>query len=317
VTGHTDKALRIACIGECMIEISRDAGGALRQGFGGDTANLAAYLARLLPAAQLHYVTALGDDVFSEQMLAGWREEGIETGLVRRLAGRLPGLYWIQTDAKGERSFHYWRDQSAARELLSEAYATQLASALAGFDLVCFSGITLAILPVAHRRALLDLLGSLRAGGSRVVFDTNFRARLWSAPGKAREWEKSAIAVSDIVIASFDDERELFGEESAAQSGERLSAAGVAEVVVRQGAGACLLWADGSQSAVAPEPVARVLDTTGAGDAFDAAYLAARCSGAPAPQAALCGHRLAARVVAYPGAMLAARATPGLAQLLA
>jgi 2-dehydro-3-deoxygluconokinase len=169
---------RIAVIGECMIELSQDADGKLRQGFAGDTANTAVSLARLLPAptATISYVTALGDDEFSAAMIGGWEVEGLDTALVRRLPGKLPGLYWISTDAAGERSFHYWRSESAARAMLSGGYLTRLRDALDGFELVCLSGITLAILPPGDREQLIGLLRSLRP-----------------APVAAREWQPDRV----------------------------------------------------------------------------------------------------------------------------
>lgn len=300
-----------------MIELSQRTDGSLHQGFAGDTANVAVYLARLLPAAQIAYVTAVGEDAFSDRMLAGWQADNIDTGLVRRLSNRLPGLYWIDTNASGERSFYYWREQSAARAMFGDSWLSKVQTSLDGCDLVCLSGITLAILPADDRAELLATLGSLRRAGSRVAFDSNYRPRLWQAVHDARACHRDAMAIADIVIASFDDERKLFGDESAEATRERISAAGVAEVVVRQGHGDCLLFADGQPESVPPAAAGEVVDTTGAGDAFDAGYLSARLGGQPAAAAARAGHRLAAQVVAVHGAILPRAATPGLDALLA
>ena len=107
---------RLAALGECMIELRHAGANDFVQGFSGDTLNTAIYLSRLLGAddARVDYVTALGDDPYSERMIAAWRAEGLGTNLVARLPGRLPGLYVIRTDSKGERSFHYWRGESAS-----------------------------------------------------------------------------------------------------------------------------------------------------------------------------------------------------------
>jgi len=107
---------KVACIGECMIELKQAEGGLCSRGFGGDTLNTAVYLARL--GAGVDYITALGDDVLSDEMIAGWAAEGVGTQRVLRLPGKLPGLYMIQTDAKGERRFFHWRDSAAARSLM-------------------------------------------------------------------------------------------------------------------------------------------------------------------------------------------------------
>ena len=122
---------RVACIGECMIELSELGDGRLSRTHGGDTLNTAVYLARL--GVEVDYVTALGDDHFSDEMLAGWRREGVGTALVPRLPGRLPGLYLIRRDASGERSFFYWRDRAPARELFDLPETPAICDALAGF----------------------------------------------------------------------------------------------------------------------------------------------------------------------------------------
>lgn len=300
-----------------MIEVGNDIDGNLRQGFAGDTANLAVYLSRLLPAADVHYVTALGDDYFSDGMVDFWQQEGIGAGLVRRLPGRLPGIYWIRTDATGERGFYYWRDHSAARALLDDGYVQSLERALGGFDWLCVSGITLAILPDEHREQLLAMLARLRSATAGIFLDTNFRPRLWDSHEAARRWHESALAAADIVSASYEDEQALFGDESPDRTLDRIIAHGAREVVVRNGPGPCHVHADGEKHVIEPVAEKQALDTTGAGDAFDAAYLAARCAGQTAYASAHAGRRLAALVVQWPGAILAGPGTPGLADLLA
>ena len=93
---------RVASIGECMIELSPAAGGLLSRSYGGDTLNTAVYLARL--GVAVDYVTALGDDPWSDEMLGAWQAEGVGTDLVVRVPGRLPGLYLISTDDDGQRA---------------------------------------------------------------------------------------------------------------------------------------------------------------------------------------------------------------------
>ena len=173
--------MRVACIGECMVELRQQPDGLFRRAHGGDTLNTAVYLARL--GAGVDYVTALGDDGWSDEMVAAWRDEGVGTGLVLRLPGRLPGLYVIQTDAGGERRFLYWRDNAAARSL----FAHLDLAALAAFDVLYISGITLSIYDEAGRQALLEALAAARARGAWVVFDTNFRPRGWPDLARARE----------------------------------------------------------------------------------------------------------------------------------
>ncbi|MEO3429021.1 sugar kinase [Pelagibius sp. CAU 1746] len=302
--------LRIASIGECMIELSETAGGdgAMHLTFGGDTLNTAVYLARSLGDcdAEVHYVTALGDDPFSDEMLAAWQGEGLKTDQVRRLPGRLPGLYIIRTDENGERSFHYWRNAAAARELCRPEQAEALKGALAGFDLVYLSGITLGILDAESRGRLFGLLETLKQGGCRIAFDTNYRPRLWESPEEAREAATKVLSLADIALPTFEDDAALFGDTGPEATVERLFGLGVEEVVVKCGAEPCVIGRRRGIARVTGEKVEKPLDTTAAGDSFNGAYLAARLAGAGPEEAAAAGHRLAARVIATKGAIIPA-----------
>jgi 2-dehydro-3-deoxygluconokinase len=300
---------RIACIGECMIELFEDASsgpGSMRRTYGGDTLNSAVYLARELAdrQARVHYVTVLGDDPYSAEMLDGWTAEGIDTSLTERLPGGLPGLYTIRVDERGERDFLYWRDRAAARQLFATDGAEQTLAALAGFDWLYFSGITLAILSPEGREKLMDLCRSVRAKGGQVAFDTNFRPRLWPDREEARAVIGQAWQNASVALPTFEDEAALFGDENAAATVARLRDAGCAEIVVKRGAEPCIVASNGEMLEVAAEPVSPVVDSTAAGDSFNAAYIAARVTGQPPGEAAKAGHALASRVIGHRGAII-------------
>ena len=291
----------IACIGECMVELRELPDGTLQRRHGGDTLNTAVYLARL--GAPVDYVTALGDDGWSDEMVAAWQAEGIGTRLVHRLPGRLPGLYIIQTDANGERRFLYWRDAAAARHL----FAHLPPGSLDRFGVLYFSGITLSIYDGPGREELFAALAAARARGDWVVFDTNFRPRGWPDHGVARALFRRAFRLSSHVLASIEDLRLLFGEAGEAELRDHASGA---EIVLKLETPECRLVLDGHETLVAAGPVGRVVDTTAAGDSFAAAYVAARLRGAAPEQAARAGHALAGVVVGYPGAIIPVSAMP-------
>jgi len=297
----------IAAIGECMIELSeRDGGFSLA--FGGDSLNTSVYLARL--GVGVDYVTALGDDPYSEAMLAFWQAEGIGTAHVARLAGRLPGLYTIRTDAAGERSFYYWRSASAARQMLQGEAGRNLAQELPAYRMLYLTGVSLSILDSTSRGCLLTIIAAARAAGAQVAFDSNFRPRGWAEAETARHAIELLYRQADIALSSLDDERALFGDADAAGVAARLLDWGVPEVVIKDGAGPCLVALAGRQLLVPAESVATVVDTTAAGDAFNAAYLAARRGGGDPEAAARAGHRLAASVIQHRGAVIPAGAMP-------
>ena len=298
--------IRVALFGECMIELQGEAFGAMHQTFGGDTLNTAVYLARCGAehGIRASYATALGDDRFSDGMLQRWQAEDIETDLVQRLVGRLPGLYTISVDAQGERSFAYWRDRSAARDYF-EIEVTPLEQAAPGLDALYFSGISLAILSADARERLFALARTVRQCGGKVVFDNNYRPRLWPDVPTAREAFAQALELSDIALITLDDEQLLHGDASAQPALERCLASSCAEVVIKQGQAPTLVRELGQALVEVPtQRVERVVDTTAAGDSFAGAYLAARLGGAGTAMAATVGNKMAALVIQHRGAVI-------------
>jgi len=287
---------QVVICGEGMLELSREGGG-WRLGFGGDTLNTAIHLTRA--GVETAYLTALGSDPFSVELKGKLVAEGLDTSLVLTHPARGAGLYAITTDAAGERSFTYWRGDSAAREMFT-LEAMEAAKALAATArLFAFSLITMAILPPAGRRQLLDLAALVRANGGRVAFDGNYRPRLWDSADDARAARDTAITVADIGLPTLEDELAL-GARDAGQVAAHWQALGCAEVVVKLGAEGCRLF-DGAL--VPPAEVLEPVDTSGAGDAFNAGYLAARLKGDSCEAAAMAGHWLAGWTIMRPGAI--------------
>lgn len=308
---------RIGLIGECMVELRTQADGQLAQAFGGDTLNAAVYLRRLLEdgEVQVDYLTAVGDDTLSQAMRARWREEGVSDERVRVLPGRLPGLYLIQTDADGERRFLYWRGEAAARECFDGADAQPLLAALAGYQVLYLSGISLAVLTDTGRERLFAALREARATGTRLVFDNNYRPRLWPGVQAARTAYQRLLQLTDLALVTWEDDAALFGFADEAALFAQYAEWGVAEVALKRGARSCLVQDRQGRQEVDGEAVARVVDTTAAGDSFSAAYLACRLQGGAPDVAARWGHRLAATVIQHPGALIPRAAMPAMPPL--
>ncbi|ROR95236.1 2-dehydro-3-deoxygluconokinase [Raoultella terrigena] len=305
---------KIAVIGECMIELS-EKNAAVNRGFGGDTLNTSVYIARQTNASALavHYVTALGTDAFSQQMLESWQAEEVKTDLIQRMADRLPGLYYIETDDTGERTFYYWRNEAAAKFWLESEQSAAICEELATFDYLYLSGISLAILSPQSREKLLTLLCECRANGGQVIFDNNYRPRLWASKEETQQVYQQMLTCTDIAFLTLDDEDALWGEKPVAEVIARTHAAGVKEVVVKRGADSCLVSIVGEPQQEIPAvklPKEKVVDTTAAGDSFSAGYLAVRLTGGDARSAAARGHLTASTVIQYRGAIIPREAMP-------
>jgi len=250
------------------------------------------------------YFTVLGDDPYSDEMIAAWQAEGIHTEHVRRKPGSVPGLYAIHTTADGERSFHYWRDSSPVRGMFRGADGKVTAENLKGFDAYYFSGITLSVFDDPQRDKLLDIMKHEREKGATVVFDPNYRTAGWPDIDAARRYFDRAHALATISLPTLDDERKLYPGIAAAEAAARLIELGAGEVVLKTGNNGCLIKTP-AQELIVPVPVAvSPVDTTAAGDSFNAAYLHARLQGKDMESAARAAHRLASIVIQHTGAII-------------
>lgn len=294
---------RTVCIGECMIEMApTDITGQFQMGFAGDTMNTAWYLRSLLGAEhQVDYFTALGGDSASRQMLAFLRAAGLGVDHIVQRDDRSVGLYVIQLD-NGERSFSYWRGQSAARTLAQDK--TVLEAVLKDADYAYFSGITLAILPPEDRARLRDALVALRARGGQIVFDPNLRPALWSDPQEMRDEIMASAAISTIVLPSHEDEATWFEDGDPEATAMRYATAGAPTVIVKNGADAMFTYDCGQMAWHDPATVKSVVDTTAAGDSFNAGFLASVIGGEPLSEAVSSGAQLASKVIQSRGALV-------------
>ncbi len=293
----------VVAIGEAMVEFSRRRDGSWHQGFAGDTLNVAWALRALAasPEVSVRFLTTVGGDPFSQGFLGFLGASGIDSGLIATDRDKTIGLYTIETDEKGERSFTYWRSQSAARGLASDR--ERLVRGVRGSRLVYLSGITLAILPDEDRQTLIEVLGQRGSRSFTVAFDPNIRPRLWSGAAIMRSAIEQAAGVADIVLPTFDDEALAFGDPDPKAALARYRALGVPEVVVKNGTEPTLFTESGGRGAVVVSAPVRPVDTTGAGDSFNGAYLAARLAGRSVLDAVKLGQAASRVVVGQRGAL--------------
>lgn len=286
--------------GEAMLEYHGHGGSGLR--FGGDTLNTAVHMARR--GYDVAFVTAVGVDPISDALVAAWQAEGIDTAHVHRHPDRSPGIYAIHLDERGERSFLYWRDRSAAREMFEMPGMEESLNRAGECELVYFSLITLAIIGDRGREQLLNLAHQRKAAGLHVAYDSNFRPALWPDLALAREVSTRAMRSATIGLPTDVDERQLHGaRQSEVDIADRWHEAGCEEVVVKAGERGCVLKSGSRPCRYYPASCVEVVDSSGAGDAFNAGFLASRLSGTSASDAIAAGQALAAETIGHHGAI--------------
>ena len=299
----SEAAPRVVSIGEVMVEMTRGTDGRYGLAYGGDTFNTAVYLARAgVPVA---YATALGDDPYSDGALAFAAAEGVASDLVLRAQGRMPGLYLIETDAAGERRFFYWRDSAPARDLFELPEWPRIAESLVSARLIYFSGVTLSLYSNVGLGRFLATLEMAREKGVKIAFDGNYRPRGWKGEmARTRTVFMEALKRVDLALPTFDDEAVLWGDASPEATVDRMQAFGIGEIVVKNGSKEALVAVQASREQVPVPEVVDPVDTTAAGDSFNAAYLASRLSGEAPVAAVAVAHRLAGQKIRHRGAIM-------------
>jgi 2-dehydro-3-deoxygluconokinase len=294
---------RVVAVGEVMVELARGSDGRFGLTCGGDTFNTAIYLARA--GINAAYATALGDDPYSDGILALASAEGVATDLILRVPGRRPGISLIDTDSTGKRHFNSWRDEAPARELFELADWARVADSLLAAQLIYFSGVTLSLYSNTGLGRFLAVIELARQQGAKIAFDGNFRPHGWKGDlPRARAVFVEALKRVDIALPAYDDEAVLWGDPSTEATVERLGAFGIGEIVVKNGPNSALVAVGGQRDFVPVPEVVEPVDSTAVGDSFNAGYLAARLVGEGPMAAAAAAHLLAGEKIRHRGAIM-------------
>jgi 2-dehydro-3-deoxygluconokinase len=300
---RTGERTRIVSVGEVTVELARGSDGRFAVGCGGDTFNTAVYLARA--GTEVAFASALGDDPYSDGLLALAAAENVGRDLVLRVPGRLPGLYLVDNDASGARRLYHWGEAAPARELFELNAWSRIAEGLLSARMIYFSGITLSLYSNVGLGRFIAVLELARKAGVKIAFDGNFRPRGWKGDvGRARSVFIETLKRVDVALPAFDDEAILWGDPSPEATVDRMQAFGIAEIVVKNGPGTALVATGDKREHVPVPEVVEPVDAMAAGDGFNAGYLAARLSGTAPLEAAMAAHRLAGQVIRHRGAIM-------------
>lgn len=291
-------------IGECMLELKLATHKHLAYSYAGDTYNAAVYAKRAAPSLEVSYMSAIGTDLFSKGMLEAFAGESINTDWVMQSPSASIGLYAISTDDKGERSFTYWRKQSAATQVMSLLNEQALIAAPKS-DIIYFSGISLAILSDVDKQKLLDCIVELRANGAQVAFDPNYRPHMWDGKQHAKMWIERAYSMSDIVLPGLDEHRALYGHATLQELKSFLAPFSIAETIIKCDTDGVYVFNNNNEQFHLPfVPAPTQVDSTAAGDSFCGTYFANRLLGRDIPISLKNAGDVARLVVQHSGAII-------------
>ena len=297
---------QLLMIGECMVELSQGSEpGEFKQSFAGDTFNTGVYIKRCLrESAQVNFLSVIGEDRMSEQLLNFMNKEQIDSRYLYRCKSEKMGLYIIHVDQDGERSFDYWRETSAAKNLMNFIQQDAVKMSFSAINMLFFSGISLAILADEDLSSFWTFFDSCKSAGCQIAFDPNYRSALWSSPQKARNAFEIAYSLSDIVSPGVDDHKQLYNQHNATEIADHLEAKGIKEIIIKNGERGVMICIEGERLHIDITPVTEVVDTTSAGDAFNGGYLSARQCGKSVKDAVIYGAKVAACVIQHQGAIV-------------
>jgi 2-dehydro-3-deoxygluconokinase len=293
---------KIVLMGECMLELRQAKDGLMLRSFAGDTFNTAVYMKRVMAEQDVAFMTALGKDTISQQIAAVCSSENLNNQHIFDESKRHPGIYLVETDEQGERSFLYWRDNSSAKEVMQFVDKKAIAE-LCKADLFFFSGISIAVLDSGDRAAFWAMLEQLKAAGVKIGFDPNYRPRLWNGPEEAKAEFAKAFAASDILMPGVEDFKWLYNIDTLDDILAFCEPYDINELVLKNGPESVYCMVDGQLTHVTITPVTYVVDTTSAGDSFNGVYLSARLAGKDVTASVNIASAAAGIVIQHPGAI--------------
>ena len=262
----------IIALGECMVELYAEAplpeAAIFHRSFGGDSLNALVAASRL--GSSTGYITKVGDDPFAPGLLKGWQLEGVDTSHVRVVPG-YNGVYFVSVMPGGQREFTYYRSGSAASTLTAPDLDP---SYIASAKILHVTGVSQAISP-SCRVAVLMACQMAKEAGITVSYDLNLRPALWRSLEEARSALDEITPYLDIVFASTpEDTMGLIHLSEPKEVIHHFWDTGAEVVVVKAGGDGCAVGEANSGGLVAiPALPVKVVDTTGAGDAFNGAFL--------------------------------------------
>ena len=275
--------------------------------FGGDTYNSAVYFSRLTnDKTNTFYSTALGKDNFSKKMISRFKNENIKCDYIRTDGENPPGLYSIEINEKGERSFSYWRDQSPSKYIFLGSKGKKLVKDINNADVFYYTGISAGILDEKQRKDLIKIGSTATICG----FDFNYRSQLHYNKKVSQLLFNEINNRVDIHFVSFDDAKELFEIKNPLEIFEIINEK--KNLILIRYKNSIIFKNKQQEIKTVTVPHGEVVDTTAAGDAFNGSFLAIMNNNknVPVEENILISHSVTREVIKHRGAIISKNKMP-------
>ena len=293
---------KVCSVGECMVEIINDKDNSYFQSYAGDTFNFSVYLSRL--KFKVDYLTAVGKDEFSKKFVKFAENENISSKLIHIDNNKIIGLHIVRSKKNGEKKFFYWRDNSAAKKFFNNLDSKYIISKLKSYQYIYFSGITLSLIEDKHQKLFYRIINTLKRHNIKVIFDINIRKPRWKNSSTLNKTLNDYLPLVDILFATGEDMLQWKNNNSLSKFTKIIHTNKIQHAIYRLNEEKNYVFINNKIYKSNNKRHKTIVNSAGAGDGFNAHYIATFFKTNNVNLALKQGHNVGSKIVKHRSAII-------------